>query len=95
MSDTYYVDVPDGGWVLATGYIALFARYVVSCPVDRTCQAGMGLKLFGEPRGEKIRFSGETTITVLFAGQLHFRVDDGNGPCRISYRESVRGTVSH
>lgn len=95
MSDTYYVDVPDGGWVLGSGYITLFSKYDISCPEDRTCQVGMGVMAYGKPRGEKVRFSGKTTITVVFYGQLHFRVDDGKGPCRVSYRESVKGTVSH
>ncbi len=43
----------------------------------------MGIMAFGKPRGEKIRFSGEEEITVIGAGALYFRVDDGNGPCKV------------
>jgi hypothetical protein len=45
----------------------------------------MGVMAFGEPRGEKIRFSGERKITVIGAGALHFRVVDGKGPCRVGF----------
>lgn len=49
---------------------------------------------FGEPRGEKIRFSGEdaTEILVIGMGAIHFRVDDDRGPCRVGFaRTSATG----
>jgi hypothetical protein len=78
------IDGPDWQYSGET-YVYLMATYMVACPPDRTCQVGMGAKWFGEPRGEKIRFSGEQEITVALAGQLHFRVDDGQGPCKVGF----------
>ena len=43
----------------------------------------MGVMAFGNPRGEKIRFSGTRKITVVGVGSLHFRVVDGKGPCKV------------
>ena len=65
------------------------ATQIVACPSDRRCQVGMGVFAFGEPRGEKIRFSGEQEITVIVCGSLHFRVDDGKGPCKIGFAQTA------
>lgn len=48
----------------------------------------MGVFVLGEPRGEKVRFSGEKEVVVIGAGSLHFRVDDGKGPCAIGFEQS-------
>lgn len=74
-------------------YIYLYAKYVVACPPDRRCQVGMGAFWFGEPRGEKLRFSGEQEITVALAGQLHFRVDDDLGPCKVGFTRKSAETI--
>ena len=86
MAENYkHIDGP--GWQWAEDYAYATATYVVACPSDRRCQVGMGVFAFGEPRGEKMRFSGEKEITVLGAGALHFRVDDGKGPCRVGFAQ--------
>lgn len=85
MGDVTYVQVPGGDWTWGETYLYALATYVVACPLDRTCQVGMGWKVLGEPRGEKIRFSGEQEIVVIGAGQLHFRVDDGLGECKVGF----------
>ena len=54
----------------------------------------MGVFAFGEPRGEKIRFSGEEEITVVGAGALHFRVDDDKGPCKVGFAQKSNRPVS-
>ena len=84
MSVTYKT-IDGADWQWAETYVYGTATYLVACPPDRRVQVGMGIKAFGEPRGEKVRFSGEREITVVGAGQLHFRVDDGLGPCRIGF----------
>lgn len=82
----HYVMVNGPDWQYSEEtYVYLMASYMVACPADRTCQVGMGVFLFGEPRGEKIRFSGEKEIMVALAGQLHFRVDDGKGACKVGF----------
>lgn len=84
MSVTYKtIDGTDWQW--AETYVYATATYLVACPPDRRVQVGMGINAFGEPRGEKIRFSGEQEITVIGIGQLHVRVDDSLGPCRIGF----------
>jgi hypothetical protein len=84
MAVTYKtIDGPKWHW--AETYVFAKATYLIACPADRRCQVGMGVSLFGQPRGEKLRFSGEREITVVGAGALHFRVDDGGGPCRVGF----------
>ena len=80
-----YKQIDGPSWQWAEDYVYATATYVVACPPDRHCQVGMGVFAFGEPRGEKIRFSGEKEITVVGAGALHFRVDGGKGACRIGF----------
>ncbi|WP_334151313.1 hypothetical protein [Hyphomicrobium sp.] len=93
MSPTYKV-IDGPGWQWAEDYVYVTATYVVACPPNRTCQVGMGLFAFGEPRGEKIRFSGEREITVVGAGALHFRVDDGKGPCKVGFVQKSNRLIS-
>jgi len=86
MSAVYKV-IDGSKWQWAEDYVYATATYIVACPPDRRCQVGMGVFAFGEPRGEKIRFSGEQEITVVGAGALHFRVDDEKGPCKIGFAQ--------
>lgn len=81
-------------WQWAEEYVYAVATYVVSCPADRRCQVGMGVFVNGSPMGEKIRFSGTEEITVIGAGSLHFRVDDGKGPCKIGFSQSNNKPLS-
>jgi len=89
-----YLIVNGPDWQWAEEYVFATATYVVACPPDRRVQVGMGVMAFGEPRGEKIRFSGEKEITVVGVGSLHFRVDDGKGPCRVGFVISAFRPVS-
>jgi len=93
MPEQHYLTVDGPGWQWAEDYVYVMATYVVACPANRRCQVGMGIMALEEPRGEKIRFSGEKEISVIGAGALHFRVDDGNGPCRVGFaRTAVTGS---
>jgi hypothetical protein len=85
LTGPHYVTVSDANWQWAEDYVYATATYVVACPPDRRVQVGMGIMSFGEPRGEKLRFSGEREITVIGVGALHFRVDDGRGPCQVGF----------
>lgn len=80
-----YKQIENSDWQWAETYVYATANYIVACPPDRRVQVGMGINVFGAPRGEKIRFSGEQEIIVVGLGQLHFRVDDGKGPCRVGF----------
>lgn len=77
------IDGPNWQW--GEDYVWATASYVVACPPDRTCQVGMGVFVAGEPRGEKLRFSGTKEFLVMGVGALHFRVDDGLGPCEVNF----------
>ena len=93
MSVNYKV-INGPGWQWVEDYVYATATYVVACPPDRRCQVGMGVFAFGEPRGEKMRFSGEKEITVVGAGALHFRVDDDKGPCKIGFTHKSNRPIS-
>lgn len=80
-----YKTIEGPKWQWAETYVFAKATYLIACPADRRCQVGLGVSLFGQPRGEKLRFSGQREITVLGAGALHFRVDDGVGPCKVGF----------
>lgn len=81
----HYLTVAGSNWQWAEDYVYATATYVVACPADRHVQVGMGVFSFGEPRGEKIRFSGEQEMTVIGVGALHFRVNDEKGPCKVGF----------
>lgn len=70
------------GWTWFEDYVYAYATYVVACEQARECQVGMGVFAFGEPRGEKIKFSGEQEITVIGVGSIHIRASDGLGPVK-------------
>ena len=69
-------------WTWFEDYVRAYATYSVACEPGRECQVGMGIFAFGEPRGEKIHFTGEIDIAVIGAGSIHIRVTDGKGPAR-------------
>ncbi|MCV9965104.1 hypothetical protein OIU34_24710 [Pararhizobium sp. BT-229] len=48
---------------------------------------------FGEPRGEKIRFSGSQKIVTVGIGSIHVRVDDGKGPCNVRLDQGDVGLI--
>lgn len=81
-------------WQWAEDYIYSTATYIIACPSDRRCQVGMGIFAFDKPLGEKICFSGEREITVIGMGTLHFRVDDGKGPCKIGFYQKSNRPIS-
>jgi hypothetical protein len=89
-----YKLIDGSDWQWAEDYVYATATYVVACPEDRQCQVGMGVFSFGAPRGEKIRFSGEKEIIVIGVGSLHFRVDDGKGPCWIGFTQQENRPIS-
>ncbi len=89
-----YLVVDGPQWKWAEDYVYAKATYLVACPANRRVQVGMGVMAFGHPRGEKLRFSGETEITVIGAGALHFRVDDGKGPCKVGFVQKGNTPIS-
>lgn len=81
----------DWGWL--SDYAYLWAQWTVNCPRDRRCQVGMGIFSFGEPRGEKIRFSGNLLITTIGIGAIHIRADDGKGDCPVRLDQGDVGLI--
>ena len=80
-----YKTIDGAAWQWAEDYVYGSATYVVACPNDRRCEVGVGIFALGEPRGEKLTFSGEREITVIGIGSLHFRVSDGRGQCKVGF----------
>jgi len=54
----------------------------------------MGIFAFGEPRGEKLRFSGQTEILVIGAGSLHIRPADDKGPVKAAIAPKDAGLLT-
>jgi hypothetical protein len=53
----------------------------------------MGIFSFGEPRGEKLRFTGEKEILAIGVGSLHIRPADGKGPVKAAIAQKDAGLV--
>jgi hypothetical protein len=85
MATIHYVQIANEKWHWGEDYVRTSSTYIVSCPHDRQCQVGMGIFAFGEPRGEKITFSGTEEIWTIGLGALHFRVDDNKGRCEVGF----------
>jgi hypothetical protein len=86
--------VAGNDWTWFEDYVYAWATYVVACEPGRTCQVGMGLSLWGEPRGEKIRFDGEREILVVGAGAIYIRAADGKGPVKAALAPKSAGLLS-
>jgi hypothetical protein len=80
-------------WTWFEDYGFLTAEWTLNCPTDRTCQVGMGIKVFGEPRGEKIRFSGCREFVTLGLGAIHVRTVDDKGPCKVRLDRGKVGLI--
>lgn len=85
--------VPGTDWVDFDSYACAWGKYQLTCPENRQCQVGLGIVWFGEPAGEKIRFSGQTEVLVLGIGHVNIRVDDGLGPCEVTVWMRSEGTI--
>lgn len=80
-------------WTWFEDYVFLWATYTLACSPGCSCQAGMGLMAFGEPRGEKIRFNGSREVLVIGAGAIHIRVVDGGSGCSAALAPGKFGLV--
>ncbi|CDZ31178.1 Hypothetical protein, partial CDS, partial [Neorhizobium galegae bv. officinalis] len=86
MSDEISKTVTES-WTWFTDYVGGKGDWTVHCPSDRKCQVGMGVKAFGEPRGEKLSFQGTTRFTAFGLGAIHVKVIDGKGSCTVRLDE--------
>lgn len=68
-------------WTWFEDYLFLWASYTLVCSPGCTCQAGLGIKAFGEPRGEKVRFQEPMEVLTVGAGAIHIRKVGGDGEC--------------
>ena len=80
-------------WTWLQDYAYLWAEWTLNCPEARVCQVGMGLMLFGEPRGEKRRFSRYCEFVTVGIGAIHVRVVDGKGPCQVRLDQDKVGLI--
>jgi hypothetical protein len=80
-------------WTWMSDYVFAWAQWTVNCPTDRECQVGKGIKMFGEPRGEKIHFSGYCEFTTIGVGAIHVRTTDGKGPTSVRLDQGKVGLV--
>jgi hypothetical protein len=80
-------------WTWMEDYLFVYANYVVACETGRRCQVGMGIFAFDEPRGEKIRFTGQIEILTVGVGAIYIRADDGNGPVKAAFVRKQSGLI--
>lgn len=80
-------------WTWMEDYVFLYANYIVACETGRQCQVGMGVFAWDEPRGEKIRFSGQKEILTVGAGAIYIRADDGKGPVKAAFIRKQSGLI--
>ena len=71
-------------WTWFDDYVFVTASYTCFSPPGRTVQVGMGVFMFGEPRGEKVAVSGKSSFTVIGAGAIHIRVYDSVPDCEVA-----------
>jgi len=71
-------------WTWFEDYAYVTATYTCFTPKGRRVQVGMGLFVFGEPRGEKVAVSEKGDFTVLGAGAVHIRVYDDGPECEVA-----------
>jgi len=84
--------IAEENWTWFQDYAFFQAEWTVNSP-DRTCQVGMGMMLFGEPRGEKVRFSGFKEFTTVGMGAIHVRAVDGRGRCKVRLDQGKVGLI--
>lgn len=80
-------------WTWFEDYVYAWASYMVACEPGRSCQVGMGVFAFGEPRGEKLSFSGTKEILTIGIGALYIRAADGKGPVKAGIAPKQAGLI--
>lgn len=80
-------------WTWMEDYVFVYANYIVACETGRQCQMGMGIFAFDEPRGEKIRFTGQKEILAVGVGAIYIRADDGKGPVKAAFIRKQSGLI--
>lgn len=87
-----YKDANDS-WTWMEDYVYFYATYIVACESGRQCQVGTGIHAFGEPRGEKIRFSGQKEILVIGVGAIYLRADDDKGSVKVAFVQKTNKLI--
>ena len=81
-------------WTWFADYGGAVSNWTVNCPASRNCEVGMGIMLFGKPRGEKIPFQGVKEFSTIGIGAIHVRVLDGKGSCPVRLDEGSVGLIN-
>jgi hypothetical protein len=71
-------------WTWFEDYVYVTATYTCFTPVNRRVQVGMGIFIWGEPRGEKVAISGQGSFTVIGPGSIHIRTYDDGDDCEVA-----------
>lgn len=73
-------------WTYFLDYMSIYGEWEIECPPDRKVQVGMGISVFGQPRGQKITVVGKGTARTIGVGAIFVRVYDGMGNCTVSVK---------
>lgn len=70
-------------WTWFTNYYYFSSEWTLNAEVGRQLEVGLGISVFGKPRGGIHKFSQYYTFTAYGAGAIKVRVIDGKGPCMV------------
>ncbi len=82
-------------WVWFEDYAFAYAEYTLYCQENCECEVGMGMKIFGKPRGEIRRFSGVEEIFVVGLGAVHVRKIAGPDKCIAAFTPGKASTFNY
>ena len=69
-------------WTWFLDYLFLYSKFTIFCEPGCQCKVGMGMKIFDEPRGERISFSSEIDIFTVGIGAIHVKSLSGKAECK-------------
>lgn len=81
-------------WTWLAEYVYLSSRWTINAEPGRTLEVGMGVRVFGQPRGQKKRFTSIVHFTTVGLGSIHVRVTDEGGPCLVRLDQGKVGLIT-
>ena len=80
-------------WTWITNYAYAYAKWTLNVEAGRRCEVGLGIKVFGGPRGQRIKFTDYTEFVTLGLGAVHVRTRDGGPPCTVRLDQGTAGPI--
>jgi hypothetical protein len=80
-------------WEWFTDYVYVTAKWTLNAESGRHLEVGLGIKAFGRPRGERVRFRDHVEFTTVGVGAIHVRVIDRKGPCVVQLDQGEVGLI--